>query len=158
MQNQQAYAHDFIQGKGAELEADGGLWSNESTRDTGINAGQTTVEAAIPVIGSNREIMRNLARWGGEELTTGNEVTHAFWRYFAGKSAKDMGKAISKDLFTKLNAQKLGINILASLVNNGIEWGSNEYENNLYANMLREIRTMRKDKGTQGINIQALQL
>ncbi len=96
--------------------------------------------------------MRNLARWGGEELTTGNEVTHAFWRYFAGKSAKDMGKAISKDLFTKLNAQKLGINILASLVNNGIEWGTNKYENSLYRGMIKKINDVRR-KGIGGINI-----
>lgn len=152
MQNQQAYAYGSMQDKDAELEADGGLWSKESTRDTGISAGQATVEAAIPVIGSNREVMRNLARWGGEELTTGNEVTHAFWRYFAGKSAKDMGKAISKDLFTKLNAQKLGINILASLVNNGIEWGTNKYENSLYRDMIEKINDVRGES-ISGINI-----
>ena len=47
-----------------------------------------------------------------------------------------MGKAISKDLFTKQNAQKFGIGVLATLVLNGIEWGSNKYENYLYRCMM----------------------
>ena len=55
-----------------------------------------------------------------------------------------MGKAISKDLFTKQNAQKFGIGILATLVSNGIEWGSNEYENYLYRKMNIEIKNIEK--------------
>ena len=94
---------------------------------------------------------------GTEEIVNGNTVTHAFWRFFTVKTAKDMGKAISKDLFTKQNAQKFGIGILATLVSNGIEWGSNEYENYLYRKMNIEIKKYRESNLTK-ISIQAHQL
>lgn len=158
MQNQQEYAQKAIGGENAKLEADGSLWTEESTRDTGINTVLTVGDAAIPVIGSNREVLKTLAKWGGEEVAEGNFLTHAFWTYFAGKTTKDMGKAISKDLFTKVNAQKFGVGIMASIVSNGIEWGSNKYENNLYTNMIANINIARQNKDIQGINIQAQQL
>lgn len=157
MQYQQKYAYDSITKKQAKLDTDGGLWTKESTRDTGIGILLTTGEAAIPVIGSNREALKTLGRWGTEEIVNGNTVTHAFWRFFTVKTAKDMGKAISKDLFTKQNAQKFGIGILATLVSNGIEWGSNEYENYLYRKMNIEIKKYRESNLTK-ISIQAHQL
>ena len=156
-QAQQVYAYKSIKEEQSELDADGGLWTGESTRDTGISAGLTVGDAAIPVIGSNREIIKDLARWGGEEIVEGNEVTHAFWAYFAGKTTKDMGKSIGKDLFTKQNAQKFGVGILASIASNSIEWGTNAYENDLYRKMITEIDKSRK-KNLTGITIQAQQL
>ena len=65
-----------------------------------------------------------------------------------------MGKAISKDLFTKQNAQKFGIGILATLVSNGIEWGSNQYENNLYKEIINKINDARGEN-KEKINIKA---
>ena len=154
MQYQQKYAYDSITKKQAKLDTDGGLWTKESTRDTGIGILLTTSDAAIPVIGSNREALKTIGRWGTEEVVNGNTVTHAFWRFFTVKTAKDMGKAISKDLFTKQNAQKFGIGILATLVSNGIEWGSNQYENNLYKEIINKINDARGEN-KEKINIKA---
>ena len=157
MQYQQKYAHDSMTEEQAKLDTDGGLWTKESTRDTGIGILLTTGDAAIPVIGGNREVLKTLGRWGTEEIVNGNMVTHAFWRFFTVKTAKDMGKAISKDLFTKQNAQKFGIGILATLVSNGIEWGSNKHENYLHRCMMQEINSLRKDKGINTFNVIAQQ-
>ena len=44
---------------------------------------------------------------------------------------------------------------MASLVANGIEWGTNEYENNLYKEMIDAINDLRTDKG---INLMAQSL
>ena len=158
MQAEQEYAHKSIKGEHADLKADGGLWTEESTRDTGINVFITTWDTSIPIIGTNGKIIGTLVRWGSEELKEGNEITRAFWRHFTGKTIKDIGNTFSRDFFNKVNAQKFGVNIVASLVANGIEWGTNEYENNLYKEMIDAINDLRTDKGIKGINLMAQSL
>lgn len=119
-----------------------------------IGGGLTAGEAAIPVIGSNRQTLGTLSRWGLEEVVSGNVMTRGVWSYFARNTAKNMGKEISRNLFTKLNAQKFGVGVAASLISNGIEWGMNKKENDLYKEIIEKINDARgESKG--GINIKA---
>ena len=97
---------------------------------------------------------------GAEEVSQGNNVSRAFWRVFAGRTAKNVGKQMVsesiKDIIDKTNLQKLGVGFIASMISNSIEWGMNEKENNLYRDMINDINKSR-DKNTQRINIQANQ-
>ncbi|WP_455541164.1 hypothetical protein [Prevotella fusca] len=156
MQNQHEYARKYLRGEDAELEADGGIVTRETWRDMAIGGGLTAGEAAIPVIGSNRQTLGTLSRWGLEEVVSGNVMTRGIWSCFTRNTAKNMGKEISRNLFTKLNAQKFGVGVAASLISNGIEWGMNKKENDLYQEMIETINKSRK-QNVSGINIQANQ-
>ena len=160
MKNQQEYAHKVLKGEKAELEADGSILKPEMARDAGVSGVLTAGEASVGVIGSNGEVLKTLGRWGGEEISQGNNVSRAFWRVFAGRTAKNVGKQMVsesiKDIIDKNNLQKLGVGVVASMISNSIEWGMNEKENNLYRDMINDINKSR-DKNTQRINIQANQ-
>ena len=156
MQNQHEYAYKYLKGEDAELEADGGIVTRETWRDMAVGGGLTAGEAAIPVIGSNRQTLGTLSRWGLEEVVSGNVMTRGVWSYFTRNTAKNMGKEISRNLFTKLNAQKFGVGVAASLISNSIEWGMNIKEKDLYQEMIETINKSRK-QNVSGINIQANQ-
>lgn len=161
MQNQHEYARKYLKGENAELEADGSILKPEMGRDAGVSGVLTAGEASVGVIGSNGEVLKTLGRWGGEEFFHGNSVSRAFWRVFAGRTAKNVGKGMVsesiKGLKDKTNLQKLGVGVVASVISNAIELGMNKEENNLYRDMLQIIRQSRKQSGN-GINIQAHQL
>lgn len=161
MKNQQEYAHKVLKGEKADLEADGSILKPEMARDAGVSGVLTAGEASVGVIGSNGEVLKTLGRWGAEEVSQGNNVSRAFWRVFAGRTAKNVGKQMVsesiKDIIDKTNLQKLGVGVVASMISNSIELGMNKEENNLYRDMLQIIRQSRKQSGN-GINIQAYQL
>ena len=142
------------------MEADGSILKPEMARDAGVSGVLTAGEASVGVIGSNGEVLKTLGRWGAEEVSQGNNVSRAFWRFFAGRTAKNVGKQMVsesiKDIIDKTNLQKLGVGFIASMISNSIEWGMNEKENNLYRDMINDINKSR-DKNTQRINIQANQ-
>ena len=160
MKNQQEYAHKILKGEKAELEADGSILKPEMGRDAGVSGVLTAGEASIGVIGSNGEVLKTLGRWGAEEVSQGNNVSRAFWRVFAGRTVKNVGKQMVsesiKDIIDKTNLQKLGLGFIASMISNSIELGMNEKENNLYEKMIEIIGENRKQK-VEGINIQANQ-
>ena len=153
--NQQKYAYETLSNRQAELLADGELWTSENTRDTGLSIYQTTFEGVMPVIDSNRETFKTMCLWFRDEMTKGNGLTRAFWRYFAGQKAKDISKEIGGELFTINNVQKLGFGIVSSVISNGIEWSSNKDENDLYRSMMQEINSLRGEKGINTSNILA---
>ena len=161
MKNQQEYARKYLKGENAELEADGSILKPEMGRDAGVSGVLTAGEASVGVIGSNGEVLKTLGRWGAEEVSQGNNVSRAFWRVFAGRTAKNVGKQMVsesiKGLKDKTNLQKLGVGFIASMISNSIEWGMNEKENKLYEKMIKTIDESRKQK-VEGINIQACQL
>ena len=161
MQNQHEYARKYLKGENAELEADGSILKPEMGRDAGVSGVLTAGEASVGVIGSNGEVLKTLGRWGAEEVSQGNNVSRAFWRVFAGRTAKSVGKQMVsesiKGLKDKTNLQKLGVGFIASMISNSIEWGMNEKENKLYEKMIKTIDESRKQK-VEGINIQACQL
>ena len=107
----------------------------------------------MPVIDSNRETLKTMCLWFRDEMTKGNGLTRAFWRYFAGQKAKDISKEIGGELFTINNVQKLGFGIVSSVISNGIEWSSNKDENDLYRSMMQEINSLRGEKGINTSNI-----
>ena len=92
MQNQHEYARKILKGEQAELEADGSILKPEMGRDAGVSGVLTAGEASVGVIGSNGEVLKTLGRWGAEEVSQGNNVSRAFWRFFAGRTAKNVGK------------------------------------------------------------------
>ena len=157
MQNQQEYARKYLKGENAELEADGSILKPEMGRDAGVSGVLTAGEASVGVIGSNGEVLKTLGRWGAEEVSHGNNVSRAFWRVLAGRTAKNVGKEMVREsikgLKDKTNLQKLGVGVVASMISNTIELGMNKEENNLYRDMLQIIRQSRKQSGN-GINIQ----
>lgn len=161
MKNQQEYARKYLKGENADLEADGSILKPEMARDAGVSGVLTAGEASVGVIGSNGEVLKTLGRWGGEEIFHGNNVSRAFWKVFAGRTAKNVGKGMVsesiKSLKDKTNLQKLGVGFFASMISNSIEWGMNEKENKLYEKMIKTIDESRKQK-VEGINIQACQL
>ena len=161
MKNQQEYARKYLKGENAELEADGSILKPEMGRDAGVSGVLTAGEASVGVIGSNGEVLKTLGRWGAEEVSQGNNVSRAFWRVFAGRTAKNVGKQMVsesiKDIIDKTNLQKLGVGFIASMISNSIELGMNEKENKLYEKMIKTIDESRKQK-VEGINIQACQL
>ena len=161
MQNQHEYARKILKGEKAELEADGRILKPETARDGGVSGALTVGEASIGVIGSNGEVLKTLGRWGADEVFHGNNVSRAFWKVFAGRTAKNVGKEMVsesvKGLKDKTNLQKLGVGVVASMISNSIEWGMNKKENDLYKEMIGIIGENRKQK-VEGINIQARQL
>lgn len=152
MKNQQEYAHKVLKGEKAELEADGSILKPEMARDAGVSGVLTAGEASVGVIGSNGEVLKTLGRWGGEEISQGNNVSRAFWRVFAGRTAKNVGKQMVsesiKDIIDKNNLQKLGVGVVASMISNLIELSFNSDANNIYIDMIDEIKDVRiKNKG-----------
>lgn len=127
-------------------------------RDAGVSGVLTAGEASVGVIGSNGEVLKTLGRWGAEEVSQGNNVSRAFWRVFAGRTAKNVGKQMVsesiKDIIDKTNLQKLGVGVVASMISNSIEWGMNKKENDLYKEMVGIIYESRKQE-IGSINIQA---
>lgn len=160
MQNQHEYARKYLKGENAELEADGSVLKPEMGRDAGVSGILTAGEASVGVIGSNGEVLKTLGRWGAEEVSQGNNVSRTFWRVFAGRTAKNVGKQMVsksiKDIIDKTNLQKLGVGVVASMISNSIEWGMNKMENDLYQEMVETIHKSRK-QNISGINIQANQ-
>ena len=160
MKNQQEYARKYLKGENAELEADGNILKPEMGRDAGVSGVLTAGEASVGVIGSNGEVLKTLGRWGAEEVSQGNNVSRAFWRVFAGRTAKSVGKQMVsesiKGLKDKTNLQKLGVGFAAAVISNSIEWGMNKKENDMYQEMIETINKNRK-QNVNGINIQANQ-
>ncbi|WP_315357725.1 hypothetical protein, partial [Prevotella denticola] len=160
MKNQQEYAYKYLKGEDAELKADGGIVKVETIRDVGVSVVLGAGESSASVIGSNGEVLKTLGRWGADEVFHGNKVSRAFWRVFAGRTAKDIGKASLRksisDFTTKDNLQKLGVGFAAAVISNSIEWGMNKKENDLYQEMIETINKSRK-QNVNGINIQANQ-
>lgn len=158
MKNQQEYANKVLKGEKAELEADGSILKPEMGRDAGVSGVLTAGEASVGVIGSNGEVLKTLGRWGAEEVSQGNNLSRAFWRVFAGRTAKNVGKQMVsesiKDIIDKTNLQKLGVGVVASMISNSIEWGMNKKENDLYKEMVGIIYESRKQE-IGSINIQA---
>ena len=158
MKNQQEYARKYLKGENAELEADGSILKPEMGRDAGVSGVLTAGEASVGVIGSNGEVLKTLGRWGAEEVSQGNNVSRAFWRVFAGRTAKNVGKQMVsesiKGIIDKTNLQKLGVGVVASMISNSIEWGMNKKENDLYKEMVGIIYESRKQE-IGSINIQA---
>lgn len=159
MKNQQEYARKYLKGENADLEADGSILKPEMARDAGVSGVLTAGEASVGVIGSNGEVLKTLGRWGGEEIFHGNNVSRAFWKVFAGRTAKNVGKGMVsesiKSLKDKTNLQKLGVGIVAAVISNSIEWGMNKEENDLYKEFIDKINDARgESKG--GINIKAV--
>ncbi len=153
-------ARKILKGEQAELEADGSILKPEMGRDAGVSGVLTAGEASVGVIGSNGEVLKTLGRWGAEEVSQGNNVSRAFWRVFAGRTAKNVGKQMVsesiKGIIDKTNLQKLGVGVVASMISNSIELGINKMENNLYKEMLKTINQSR-DQSENKINIQACQ-
>lgn len=152
MQNQHEYARKILKGEQAELEADGSILKPEMGRDAGVSGVLTAGEASVGVIGSNGEVLKTLGRWGAEEVSQGNNVSRAFWRFFAGRTAKNVGKQMVsesiKDIIDKTNLQKLGVGVVASMISNLIELSFNSDANNIYIDMIDEIKDVRiKNKG-----------
>ena len=152
MKNQQEYARKKLKGEKAELEADGSILKPEMGRDAGVSGVLTAGEASVGVIGSNGEVLKTLGRWGAEEVSQGNNVSRAFWRFFAGRTAKNVGKQMVsesiKDIIDKTNLQKLGVGVVASMISNLIELSFNSDANNIYIDMIDEIKDVRiKNKG-----------
>ena len=160
IKNQQEYAYKYLKGEDAELKADGGIVKVETVRDVGVSVVLGAGESSASVIGSNGEVLKTLGRWGADEVFHGNKVSRAFWRVFAGRTAKDIGKASLRksisDFTTKDNLQKLGVGFAAAVISNSIEWGMNKKENDLYQEMIETINKSRK-QNVNGINIQANQ-
>ena len=159
MKNQQEYAHKVLKGEKADLEADGSILKPEMARDAGVSGVLTAGEASVGVIGSNGEVLKTLGRWGAEEVSQGNNVSRAFWRVFAGRTAKNVGKQMVsesiKGIIDKTNLQKLGVGVVAAVISNSIEWGMNKEENDLYKEFIDKINDARgESKG--GINIKAV--
>ena len=159
MQNQHEYARKILKGELAKLEADGSILKPEMGRDAGVSGVLTAGEASVGVIGSNGEVLKTLGRWGAEEVSQGNNVSRAFWRVFAGRTAKNVGKQMVsksiKDIIDKTNLQKLGVGVVASMISNSIELGMNKEENDLYKEFIDKINDARgESKG--GINIKAV--
>ena len=158
MKNQQEYAHKILKGEKADLEADGSILKPEMARDAGVSGVLTAGEASIGVIGSNGEVLKTLGRWGAEEVSQGNNVSRAFWRVFAGRTAKNVGKEMVsesiKGLKDKTNLQKLGVGVVAAVISNSIEKAINENENTLYAKMIDEI-IKSQDSNLTGITVQS---
>ena len=152
MKNQQEYANKVLKGEKADLEADGSILKPEMGRDAGVSGILTAGEASVGVIGSNGEVLKTLGRWGGEEIFHGNNVSRAFWKVFAGRTAKNVGKGMVsesiKGLKDKTNLQKLGVGVVASMISNLIELSFNSDANNIYIDMIDEIKDVRiKNKG-----------
>ena len=152
MKNQQEYANKVLKGEKADLEADGSILKPEMGRDAGVSGVLTAGEASVGVIGSNGEVLKTLGRWGGEEIFHGNNVSRAFWKVFAGRTAKNVGKGMVsesiKGLKDKTNLQKLGVGVVASMISNLIELSFNSDANNIYIDMIDEIKDVRiKNKG-----------
>ena len=152
MKNQQEYARKYLKGENADLEADGSILKPEMARDAGVSGVLTAGEASVGVIGSNGEVLKTLGRWGGEEIFHGNNVSRAFWKVFAGRTAKNVGKGMVsesiKGLKDKTNLQKLGVGVVASMISNLIELSFNSDANNIYIDMIDEIKDVRiKNKG-----------
>lgn len=158
MKNQQEYARKKLKGEKAELEADGSILKPEMGRDAGVSGVLTAGEASVGVIGSNGEVLKTLGRWGAEEVSQGNNVSRAFWRVFAGRTAKNVGKQMVsesiKGIIDKTNLQKLGVGIVAAVISNSIEKAINENENTLYAKMIDEI-IKSQDSNLTGITVQS---
>lgn len=159
MKNQQEYANKVLKGEKADLEADGSILKPEMGRDAGVSGVLTAGEASVGVIGSNGEVLKTLGRWGAEEVSQGNNVSRAFWRVLAGRTAKNVGKQMVsesiKGLKDKTNLQKLGVGVVAAVISNSIEWGMNKEENDLYKEFIDKINDARgESKG--GINIKAV--
>ena len=134
------------------MEADGSILKPEMGRDAGVSGVLTAGEASVGVIGSNGEVLKTLGRWGAEEVSQGNNVSRAFWRFFAGRTAKNVGKQMVsesiKDIIDKTNLQKLGVGVVASMISNLIELSFNSDANNIYIDMIDEIKDVRiKNKG-----------
>ena len=152
MKNQQEYANKVLKGEKADLEADGSILKPEMGRDAGVSGVLTAGEASVGVIGSNGEVLKTLGRWGGEEIFHGNNVSRAFWKVFAGRTAKNVGKGMVsesiKGLKDKTNLQKLGVGVVASMISNLIELSFNSDANNIYIDMIDKIKDVRiKNKG-----------
>lgn len=152
MKNQQEYANKVLKGEKADLEADGSILKPEMGRDAGVSGVLTAGEASVGVIGSNGEVLKTLGRWGAEEVSQGNNVSRAFWRVLAGRTAKNVGKQMVsesiKGLKDKTNLQKLGVGVVASMISNLIELSFNSDANNIYIDMIDEIKDVRiKNKG-----------
>jgi hypothetical protein len=72
--------------------------------------------------------------------------------FFAGRTAKNVGKQMVsesiKDIIDKTNLQKLGVGVVASMISNLIELSFNSDANNIYIDMIDEIKDVRiKNKG-----------
>ena len=152
MQNQHEYARKVLKGEQAELEADGSILKPEMGRDAGVSGVLTAGEASVGVIGSNGEVLKTFGRWGAEEVSQGNNVSRAFWMVFAGRTAKNVGKQMVsesiKGIIDKTNLQKLGVGVVASMISNLIELSFNSDANNIYIDMIDEIKDVRiKNKG-----------
>ena len=71
---------------------------------------------------------------------------------FAGRTAKNVGKQMVsesiKGIIDKTNLQKLGVGVVASMISNLIELSFNSDANNIYIDMIDEIKDVRiKNKG-----------
>ena len=85
-----------------------------------------------------------------KKFSQGNNVSRAFWRVFAGRTAKNVGKQMVsksiKDIIDKTNLQKLGVGVVASMISNSIELGMNKEENDLYKEFIDKINDARGEK------------